>query len=199
MDNKKKWFKKEKISKLINKKYIMIVLFLILLLLFILFRVFYKTDGMEQAGVYNLYYKTYTKENGWSKWTKNGMTSGDYKLPIEKIEFKLKNKKDGEIHYTTFDSKNGWSSSHSMSNLQNLKGIEISLSGNLYKKYNVYYRTYNNKDKWLNWSSDGDINGNANQNITAVEVKIIPRNVISREYLKNFSLEKIKNKNFNGR
>ena len=34
-----------------------------------------KNDGMENTKKVSIYYKTYTN-NGWSKWSKNGITSG---------------------------------------------------------------------------------------------------------------------------
>ena len=39
-----------------------------------------------------VYYRTYTVENGWTKWSKNGKTSGDGKHDITAIEIKVKAK-----------------------------------------------------------------------------------------------------------
>ena len=89
-----------------TKKYILAVLAIIVLLLCIIILFNNRSDGMENRGILNVYYRTYTKENGWSKWSKNGLTSGNMKNDITKIEVKIKNKK-GKVGYRIYN-KNKW-------------------------------------------------------------------------------------------
>ena len=143
-------------------------------------------DGMNNKNIYNVKYRVY--QNGkWTKYSKNGMTVGDKKNPIQNIEFKLDTKK-GNIYYYAYT--NDWTEQLYKSidkNVDNIYGIKIDRSDVLYKKYEVCYRTYNNKDKWLNWTCNGEISGNEEEPITAIEVKIIPKKVIKFDYLKDYN------------
>ena len=66
------------------------------------------------------------------------------------------------------------------------KGIRILNAASFLKNYDVCYRTYNKKDKWLNWTCNGSITGNINENITAIEIKTIPKKIIKSDYLKDY-------------
>ena len=57
----------------------------------------------------------------------------------------------------------------------------------LNKKFDICYRTYNKKDKWLSWTCNGNISGNINENITALEIKIIPKNIVKYDWLKDYN------------
>lgn len=134
----------------------------------------------------NIYYRTYTKENGWSKWVKNGKTSGDKKTKIQNIQIKVKNNTD--VIYSLYTDD--WSDSYNVtSKIKNkeIKGIKISLMDKLYKKYDIYYRTYNSDNEWLEWASNYQISGNKNKTINAIEIKIIPKSVLESDYLKDFN------------
>ena len=83
------------------------------------------------------YYKVFTKEKKWSKWSKNGMTSGnDYS--IRNIKIKCKKDSFSVMYYTDGD----WSLK---SNNKTINGIKIVNTGYFLEKYDVCYRTYNKK------------------------------------------------------
>ena len=104
---------------------------------------------------------------------------------------------DGRIFYNVYTNK--WSEQNYQAMDENVKkiyGLKIGISNTLRKKYDVCYRTYNKKDKWLNWICDGDISGNKKEPITALEIKIIPKKVIKFDYLKDYNKNLEANKNF---
>ena len=179
-----------------NNKNRIIVGVIILLTLIISMIIFYRfdNDGMNNSGIYNIKYKVY--QNGWSKYSKNGKTAGDGETPIQNINIKL-NEKLGKVYYYTYT--NDWSEQNYEAALENSKeiyGIKINTSNVLYKKYDICYRTYNEKDKWLNWTCKGKISGNKEEPITAIEIKIIPRNVVKFDYLRDFNKTLETKKNF---
>ena len=179
-----------KIKELINKDNIKKILILGLLIFAVVFMIVFmvrkfNTDGMEQTKGAKVYYRTYTKENGWSKWSKNGLTSGNKNDDILNIEVKVKPKKQGSVTYNVYQKK--WSGNTKKFQDQKIKGIKFGLAGKMYRKYDICYRTYNEKNDWLEWSCDGEISGNKDKNIKALEIKIIPKNVIKNDYLRGYN------------
>lgn len=161
---------------------------LILLPIFIIIILFIpkKNDGMSQSGIYNIKYRTYSSQKGWTKWSKNGIKCGNKNSMIEKLEIKYrKTNKKSEIVMYSNDSKNKFSGSDK-GKINIGSGLKMTLIGDLYRKYNICYRTFNSKNNWMDWSCDGDINGNKSEQIRQIEVKIIPKNVLPKEYLKNY-------------
>ena len=135
----------------------------------------------------SVYYRTYTKEQGWSKWVKDGKTSGNQKDNILNIQIKFK-KSNKDIIYSLYNDK--WSESYNVSSKvsnKEIKALKISLMDNFYKKYDIYYRTYNNDNKWLEWTSNYQISGNKDKNISAIEIKMIPKNALESDYIKDFN------------
>lgn len=153
------------------------------------------TDGMRNYGIYNVKYKVY--QNGkWTKNSKNGMTVGDKKNPIQNISISVK-QKFGRINYYTYT--NDWSDQmfeSSRENYNQIYGLKFNLTNTLYKKYSICYRTYNKKDEWLNWACDGEISGNKEEPITALEIKIIPKGGLKFDYLKDYNKKIITSNNF---
>lgn len=187
--------KVKKILKKYNKKsYILFAV--IALALIILFKVFFfKTDGMENAGILKVYYKTYTEESGWSKWSKNGITSGNMKDNIKALKIKLG--KDDAVIYSTYSEEKKWSDDYvsdeddNVNTKNSINAIQMSLFYGTNVSYDLCYRTYNKKNKWLEWTCNNDeINGNIKENITAIQIKVIPKNIVKSEYLKDYNLNK---------
>lgn len=178
--NMKKFFSKKKI--------ILLILIFVILIMGVIILVNNKNDGMEQSGILTVKYRTYSDKNGWSKWTKNGITSGNLNDNISNIGLKLRTK-DGTISYKTYSMDDGWSDSKEIDkkyNDKNIYGVSFELIEGIYKKYNICYRTHNKENKWLEWSCNGDMNGNSKQNVNGIQIKIIPKKTILREYLKGY-------------
>ena len=162
---------------------ICILIFVICITLFFAFNG--NNDGMINKNILDVTYRTYTKD--WTKYTKNGITSGNKVDPIQDIEIKIKDSDKGKLYYSVYTSS--WSDQiYDYTNIGNeIKGIKIGLSDTYYRKYDVCYRTYNKEDKWLNWTCNSKISGNKKESITAIEIKIIPKNIVKFDYLKDFN------------
>lgn len=163
-----------------NKKVLISLVVVILIIIFIIFAFNNRNDDMENAGISKVKYRTYTKTSNWTKWQKNGLASGDLKNSITNVE--ISSKKD--IYNVQYYFDNNWSDSND--NNKEIKGIRILNAASFLKNYDVCYRTYNKKDKWLNWTCNGSISGNINENITAIEIKTIPKKIIKSDYLKDY-------------
>lgn len=152
------------------------------------------SDGMSNTGILKVSYKSYS--NKWESWKKNGVTSGNKIDPIKDLNIKIKKTKKGSIYYSVltdvdenFKKMEGWSNQfYSYTKIdKNIKAIRIGLTSSLSKKYDVCYRTYNDTNKWLNWTCNYNISGNKNKDIKAIEIKIIPKNAVKFDYLKNYN------------
>ena len=169
-----------------NKKVLISLAVTVLIIIFVIFIINNKNDGMENINDASIYYRTFTSKNGWSKWSKNGITSGNIDADyIENIEIKIKTKQKNDYSYSIYTKEKGWIEDNT--GKYGINALKLDLYGTFSNKYDVCYRTYNKKDKWLDWSCNYTINGNALEHITALEVKIIPKHVIKKEYLKDFS------------
>lgn len=184
--------KKQKL--LTKKEFNLLVIALLVLVSSLINLIIFNVQNNDKV---NVYYRTYTKENGWSAWVKNGETSGNGKDSILNIEMKLKTKKNGKIIYNVF--QNGkWSNFFDERKLKNgsISGIKASLLNDVRKEYNVYYRTYNKTNKWLEWTSNGKVSGNIKEKITKVQIKALLDDSSLEDYLKDYGEKEIKNKGF---
>lgn len=177
-----------------NKKVkILIILFSSLFFLFLFFIfILQEKDGMNNDGIMDIYYKAYTKE-GWSKWSKNGLTSGSLSKskPIKKIQLKLGFGNKENVTFEEYNNKRKKWIEGNNKKYDSIQGIKITGTNNILNKYDIYYRTYNSKNKWMQWGSNYSMNGNSKYDILGIQIKIIPKGVILSEYLKDY------NKNLN--
>ena len=141
----------------------------------------------------NVYYRTYTK-NGWSKWSKNGMVSGDGESDILNIEIKIKSKLKGDIIYKLYQGSE-WTNVTKEN--EKVSGMKVTLSNTLYRKYNIFYRTYNDEDEWLEWANNYQISGNKDKAIKKIQIKLIEKDSSVDDFLEDYYLKEIKSKNFN--
>ena len=184
-----------------KKKLILIIVTAIILVTLIVIIVNkFNNDGMENSGILNVYYRTYTKEKGWSKWSKNGITSGNKKDNILNIEVKVKKKEKGLVVYRVYTINEDWSEEeYSIENKMKeatITGIKMGLTDTIGKKYSICYRTYNEESKWYNWACDGQASGNKEKEMKAIEIKVVPINVVYRDYLKDYKNASIKSEGF---
>lgn len=143
----------------------------------------------------NIYYRVYSNK-GWSRWVKNDtgvITSGN----IKNIQFKIKSSTKGDITYNYF--ADGWSknyyASQKQKNVEKIYGVKYSLFDDLNNNYQICYKTYNKKNKWLEWSCENELNGNKNVPVSGVKFKIIPKGVLKNEWLEDYDKSnKIKSK-----
>lgn len=168
------------------------ILLIITILMYVNFNINF--DKLENSDM-NVYYRTYSN-NKWSKWSKNGATSGDIKnnTSITNIEIKYRKKykfKKREMIYRVYDNKTDkWTDNKSdikKLKLKYINAIIIPDHRKPFEDYDICYRTYNNKNKWLEWSCGNMKNGNKDEKISAIQIKIIPEGIIENEYLKDYN------------
>lgn len=171
-------------QKRIIKRPLMII-FIVLIIVMIICNSF----NVEKRGIKTVEYRVYTKENGWSKWSKNGNLVGNKKDNILKIEIKTKADSNATVQY--YDGEK-W---NSKSDNKSINAISFSNMYSFAEKYSMCYRTFNKKNGWMNWtcSDDNDnISGNSKEKITAIQVKIIPKNVVLNDYLEGYKTNRNK-------
>lgn len=134
----------------------------------------------------NVKYRTYTKEKGWSRWSKNGEVSGNGKDEILNIEVRVKTKArtKGGVRYYVYQNKK-WTSSEKLKN-KTVYGFKAHLFDEIAYEYDIYYRTYNKKDKWFDWSNNSTISGNKNIPITKIQIKTINTNLSLEDRLEDY-------------
>ena len=73
-----------------------------------------------------------------------------------------------------------------------LEAIQIRLTGNLEKLYNIYYRTYVDIYGWLGWTSNGQMAGSTgySRGITAIQVQLVPKYLAGPSTSQNSFVEK---------
>ena len=139
----KELLKQEKI-----KKVLMIgipALFLIFILLFVVFKFYGNTKDIVKTKDIKMYYRTYTKEKGWTSWRQNGQFNGTDKYPIRAMEVKVKAKNNGDVFYNTY-SKGKWNGNDAYSGKTSgnkkdvITKVKIMLSDTLYSRYETSYR-----------------------------------------------------------
>lgn len=124
-----------------------------------------------------VYYRTYSKEYGWTKWTKNGGISGVKGADILKIQIKTEKhfNHKGEVFYKTYYNDKfqydykccGKSNSNGK---YKIEGIKMMFSDDLYNDYDIYYRTYTDKQGWLKFAKNEEISGAKNEAIQMIQI-----------------------------
>lgn len=141
-------------------------------------------------------YRTYTKEKGWSRWSKNGEVSGNGKDEILNIEVRVKTKAraKGGVRYYVYQNKK-WTSSEKLKN-KTVYGFKAHLFDEIAYEYDIYYRTYNKKDKWFDWSNNSTISGNKKEPITKIQIKTINNNLSLEDRLEDYHFKGTQSVNF---
>ena len=173
-----------KFIKELNKTQLRVLILAVLI--FMSSIIFLCVKNYRENYIPSISYRVYTKENGWSKWCKNGKTCGDGKDDILKIDYKVKN--DTEQSFIIYNGKE-WTSKIKSKN--KIYGIRMSSTKRKALKYVYCYRTYNEKNKWLNWACSNYnynyfLSGNKKESIKAIQIKIIPSNINEYDYLDDY-------------
>ena len=136
---------------------------------------------------FNVTYQTHVQKVGWQGWKKNGQVSGTSgrSLRLEGIRIKLANQPiSGGIEYCTHVQKigwQGWKKNGAMSGTSGrslrLEAVRIRLTGNLAKKYDVYYRVHAQKFGWMGWAKNGVQSGTAGYayRLEAIQIKLVKK------------------------
>lgn len=164
-----------KIGENMKKKNLIIIVFtLILLVLLVWFLSIMFSD--------KVYYRTYSKEYGWTKWVKQGNISGVEGADILKIQVKIEkhSKKNGKVFYKTYYNdefqENYVCCGESNSNGKyKIEGIKMMFSDDYYNKYDIYYRTYTKKHGWLKFAKNEQISGSKGEAIQMIQINYVKK------------------------
>lgn len=140
----------------------------------------------NDKSIVNVYYRAKVN-NKYTNWSKNGKSINNDKT-IEDLNIKLSSTKEGNVLCKLANKKGEFIDIH-YTNSKSFDGVyatRIYLSRVLEKKYDICYRTYNQKDKWLDWACNGEISGNKKYKVRNIKIKIIPKNVLKSEYLEEY-------------
>jgi len=121
--------------------------------------------------------------NKWSSSVINGSPLGNIGTKLEKIKISLNNQPlSGNVEYRSYIEKNGWESwkkngMESGLDSKRIEKIQIRLTGDMSRYYDVYYRTYVKKFGWLGWSLNGQSSGTEDFDlpIEAIEIKLVKK------------------------
>lgn len=133
-----------------------------------------------------VYYRTYTKEKGWSRWSKNGKTSGNG-YDITAIQIKMKNSKGTIEYYVSNDGvtlkKNISKEKETAGNMKSpIKCFSVKSLGEFSDKYILKYRASAKSDKWDYYISESTCNYVSPikknfSNIKYIQIKVEERKV----------------------
>lgn len=189
-----------KFIKELNKVQLIVLILTILILISSI--IFLCVRNYKEKQIPSISYRVYTKENGWSKWCKDGDTCGDKKNDILKIEYKLSSQFEDSFAYTIYSDKyidGEFFNYDEKIEKSKIYGISYSLNSEMIQKYDICYRTYNKTDKWLDWTWDDSISGNKEEKITAIGIKLIDKRSVKREQLDSYGEAKNSQRNFGGK
>lgn len=113
-------------------------------------------------------YRTRMRAEKWSKWAKNGATSGgvDSGRRMEGVRLKLKGTDGGIAYKVCLQNKKwsqGWVRNGKVAGMpgkeMRIEAIRIRLTGAAKRQYDVYYRAYVPFIGWMGWASNGAVAG----------------------------------------
>lgn len=141
-------------------------------------------------------YMTHVQDYGDQSYVYDGSvsgTSGESKR-LEGIRIKLNNDKTGVtggISYLTHVQNEGWQGdindittwkhdgefSGTSGKSYRLEAIKIALTGEMAKRYDVYYRVHVQNFGWLDWASNGEIAGTTGYSyrLEGIQIKLVPK------------------------
>ena len=106
-------------------------------------------------------------------------TVGQYKR-MEALTINLDSSLSGDILYKTYIEGKGWESEYKTSGVQSgsvgesraIQLIKIKLTGDVSKKYDVYYRVHSEKYGWLGWAKNDEQAGATCYDIQAIQIRL---------------------------
>ena len=132
-------------------------------------------------------YCTHVQKTGWQDYKKNGAVSGTTgkSLRLEGFKAKLGTKAySGGISYRVHVQGTGWQDwraddamAGTTGKSLRLEAIDIKLTGELAKHYDVWYRVHAQQIGWMGWTKNGASAGTTGYSwrLEALQVKIVPK------------------------
>ncbi len=137
-----------------------------------------------------LQYSTYVNGQGWQAVSSDGNTNGTtgQSLSVEALKAKVINADYdcvGSIEYEAYMQGQGWQNSIKKDNAEagipgggkRMEAMRMRLTGDLAKKYDVYYRAYVQTYGWLDWATNWQSAGTFDyaKRLEAIQVKLVAK------------------------
>lgn len=145
-----------------------------------------KTDSVYYAPV-TVTYQAHAQTFGWMDWVQNGATAGTEGKAkrLEAIKVKLVNAPfSGSIQANAHVQTYGWRDWVPEGGLvgtsgqsKRLEAVQIQLTGELAKRYDVYYRVHCQTFGWTGWAQNGAKCGSAGygKRLEGIQIKVLPK------------------------
>lgn len=128
------------------------------------------------------------QNKGWQAKVYDGVTSGTTgkSLRLEGIQIKMENAQyAGNIECRTHIQDIGWETSWKANGKtsgttgksKRLEAIEIRLTGEMAKKYDIYYRVHAQDYGWLGWAKNGESAGTEglSKRLEGIQIKLVKK------------------------
>ena len=145
--------------------------------------------GTDRIG--SLKYSVNSSSYGWQSEKTNGATAGTtgQSKAINGIKISIDNNSgnlySGTVNYKVNFSHSGWtdiySSGQEVTSTNPMLAIQVSLTGEMNKYCDIYYRTHLAHLGWLGWAMNGQSAGNSSKSgnqVEAIEIKIVPKGTV---------------------
>lgn len=132
-------------------------------------------------------YVAHVENIGWQNYVENGALAGTtgQNLQIEAFKIGIKNKIcSGGLKYCAHVEDIGWQEEVSeeeiagtVGNNRQIEAVKINLTGEMAKKYDIYYRVHASEFGWLGWTKNGNPAGSEGyaRQIEAIQVKLVEK------------------------
>ncbi len=147
-----------------------------------------KTSGDNSALQPNVETTCHFAHLGWTATMPDGLICGtkDYAYDIQAIRLNVNNNGvSGGVQYQTYVTGRGWQNaaangviSGTVGEALPIEAVNISLTGDMAKKYDIYYRVFSlHENKWLGWAANGNPAGRTKfgDSVTGLQVKTVPK------------------------
>lgn len=122
------------------------------------------------------------QDGAWTEYRKKGSTASDVETAgsITNLDVAVSSDLTGTVCFRSY-TEDGWSAYTTTEDTSITKGklqaVSIKLTGELAKRYDIYYRIHMTDGKWLDWASNGKKAGSIDlkQRINAISIRLVEK------------------------
>lgn len=165
-------------------------LFLFVTLILVISSFFVEAHASDVSVSYSVHQSTV----GWKNYVKDGELAGSINesKAIEAIKIKIEGASNGGVSYKTHISNLGWEKEFKSDDKESgtvgkntaFEAIQIKLTDDLAKEYDIYYKIYSQNIGWLGWAKNGESAGTVGYGYRAeaIQIKLAKRSESFVEY-----------------
>ena len=132
-------------------------------------------------------YRTYVAGQGWTSAVENGTVSGTTGVSkaLEAIQVNVDSGMySGGVKYDTYMQAYRWTGEKENDQIAGLAGagkrleaVKISLTGEIAKYYDIYYRVHSQAYGWLGWAKNGELAGTIDyaKRVEAIQIQLVEK------------------------